>query len=355
MAERTCRVCALAQKMEPEGRLKSLSSLTEYELFLCDVFEKAGYPVSSWARKMQFYNYVLENEAKNDKEYMHSEYPTTPEESFGSTGNPVFPTAHLLKMHSDALSYWNATPPVCVEAVLESSAVGLNNSKRMSFIQTPVSSIKVYEMPIKGEKYIIGVDPAHGGEDGDYSEGVVLKESTMEEVCTIKDKIEQTELAEMVVNDARWYNNAIIVPERNMGSTLIEFIRLLNYHRMYIDPVSTQTRTLYGVHMSKPVKDEAIRRFRFMIINGIWKTKDKFFIDDAMHFVWKETQGGFKKAVAAGVHQDTNEKYHDDSVMARLNLVSILDMRRWKLYVDKIELEKVKMKNMNKGIISRGL
>ena len=322
-------------EMEPQGRLKDLTSLTDYELKLCDIFEKEGYPVSSWARKLEFWQYVFETEAKNDWQYMFSEYPSTPEESFENTGNPVFPTGLLLSLYAKASAYWDETPPKNKDAVIDRGTSGV---PRLIMRDVPLSPIKVYKEPEYGEKYLLGIDPAGGSLSGDYSDMVVLKESTMEEVCTFKDKIDQTELAEVAVNVARYYNNAIIIPERNMGSTLIEFIRLLGYGRMYVDPLSTQQRLMHGVQMTKASKDESIKRMRFLLINGIWKTNDKYFLDDAIHFVWQETPGGFKKAVASGTHEDTSEPYHDDSVLARLNIVATLDMRRWRLYVDKIEL-----------------
>jgi hypothetical protein len=204
---------------------------------------------------------------------------------------------------------------------------------KVVFDKVERSTIKRYEPPKPRRRYMLAIDPSNGEEEGDSSAGVVLDVETMREVCTFVEKIDQTELAELAVHLAKYYNNAIIVPERNMGSTLISWIRLnLGYYRIYIDPrATTRKRTQYGVHMTRPMKNEAIQRMKFFLNNGIWYSPDKGFIDDALHFSWKATPGGFQKAVAQGMDEN-NQPYHDDTVMARMTLALALDMRRWKEY-----------------------
>lgn len=307
-------------ELEPKGRLKDLTHLTDYELKLLNIFEEEGYPIQTWARKLQFYNHTLEVEAKNDQEYMFENYPSTPEESFEASGKPVLPANVLMDWRNKMPSFEYIEP--------FSSPYG-----KVSFEVVDRSTIKRYEPPVPRKRYMIGVDPSNGEEEGDSSSGVVLDTETMREVCTFNENLDQTELAELVVHLAKYYNGAIIVPERNMGSTLVNWIRLnIGYYRLYVDPIaSSRKRTQYGVHMTRPMKNEAIQRMKFFMNNGIWYSPDKGYIDDALHFSWKATPGGFQKAVAQGVDEN-NQPYHDDTVMARLTLVLAMDMRRWKDY-----------------------
>lgn len=310
----------------PGSRLDKLSSLTEYEMKLLEIFEQAGYPRESWVRKLAFYEYTMEIEAKNDQEYMFENYPSTPEESFEASGKPVLP-------HSVLMSWRDQKPEFrYIEQFVESQG-SLANGK-IVFKDVDKSTIRRYKRPAAGRRYMLWVDPSNGEEDGDTSAGVIVDMENMEEVCTFSERIDQTELAEMCVNLARHYNNAMIVPERNMGRVLIEWIRLLGYTRLYVDPTSSSSRTpKYGVHMTRPVKNEAIARMRFLMNNGIYKSSDPGFIDDALHFSWKKTPSGYQKAVATGVDEN-NQPYHDDTVMARLTGMAVLDMRRWKDYAD---------------------
>lgn len=305
-------------EMEPQGRLKDLTHLGEYELYLLNLFEKEGYPIESWARKLQFYNHTLEVEAKNDQEYMFENYPSTSEESFEASGKPVLPSSMLMNWRDQNVKF------DYIDA--------FNEGNNIVFEKVDRSTIKRYETPKPRRRYMLAIDPSNGEAEGDSSAGVVLDTENMREVCTFSEKIDQTELAELAVHLAKYYNGAIIVPERNMGSTMINWIRLnLGYHRVYIDPISTRKRIQYGIHMTRPIKNEAIQRMRFFMNNGIWYSPDRGFIDDALHFSWKATPGGFQKAVAQGVDEN-NQPFHDDTVMARLNLVMALDMRRWREY-----------------------
>lgn len=310
----------------PTGRLANLNNLqlTTYEKFLLEVFEQAGYPPDTWLRKVQFYNDKLDRDAKGDQTFMFSEYPTIPEESFEATGRPVFPTKILL----EALDKAYHVPYKMVEPSISEHA----GRKSIIFEEVIKSGVHIFKEPVYGKRYIIGVDPSLGYEDGDFLEGVVLDYETMEEVCTFKDKVEQSEFAELACNIGKYYNYAMIVPERNMGTSFIEWLRLLNYSRVYIDPTSNRSKPMFGIHMTRPVKREAINRFRFLLINKIYKPNSVQFLKDALHFVWKTTQSGmYQKAEASGTDEN-KVPYHDDSIMARLTLVAALDMRRWSKY-----------------------
>lgn len=300
-------------EMEPTGRLKELSSLTDYEIKLCDIFEEAGYPVESWARKMQWYQYVFETEAKMDWDHMFENYPSTAEESFAATGSPVLPSAKLRALRE------NAKPFKYVEIVQ-------NIYGKVEIVETALSTIKQFAKPIPGRKYLIAADPADGGADGDASSAVVIDLTTMEDVCCVKERIDQNEFAELLNHLGRYYNNASIVPERNTGQSLIDWLVMLRYPNIFIDALhTTRSRVVYGVYMTRPVKNEAILRLKFLLNKDIYKDYDPDFIEEGLHFTWKKTPSGLQKAIGT-------EGFGDDCVMARLIAAAALNMNRWKEY-----------------------
>lgn len=300
-------------ELEPEGRLKDLTHLTEYELKLCDIFEKAGYPVDSWARKMQWYQYVFETEAKLDENHMYANYPSTPEESFSATGSPVLPEKVL---HS----YREANKPFKYIEVTQ------NVQGKTEIHETVLSTIKQYAPPVPGRKYVLGADPADGGADGDASSAVIIDLTSMENVCCIKEKLDQNEFAELLNHLGRYYNNASIVPERNTGQTLIDWLVMLNYPNIYIDALhTTRSRVVYGIYNTTAIKNDAIRRLKFLMNAGIYKDYDPDFIEEGLHFTWKKTPSGIQRAVGS-------EGYGDDCVLARLIAVASLNMTKFKGY-----------------------
>jgi hypothetical protein len=83
----------------------------------------------------------------------------------------------------------------------------------------------IWEPPIKGETYVIGVDVAYGDKK-DASVISVLKSSTLEQVAEYEDNaIIVDKFADIVIDIAELYNNALTNIERNaVGKVLIDKI-----------------------------------------------------------------------------------------------------------------------------------
>lgn len=306
-------------EMEPEGRLALLSKLSDYELQLCEIFERCGYPVASWVRKLAWYDFTYQTEAGLDQDFMFENYPSTAEESFAATGTPVLPAHKLIEFRDAQKSF-------------EYVQLRQDDFGRITVEAAIVSTIKRFKKAIPRHKYSIWVDPAEGGADGDYSAAVVVDLDTMEDVLCIKEKIDQNDFAELLSHIGREYNLATIVVERNMGQSLISWlVNIMKYPRVWIDPLATTKQSVaYGVYMTRKVKNEGIYRLKFLLNNNIYTDYDPEWIEDGLHFVWKKTPSGLQKA-------EGSEGYHDDTVMARLIGSWTLDMKKYKDYQSSIE------------------
>lgn len=308
-------------KPDKNSRLYDLDNYvpTEYDLKLMDIFEHEGYPVETWLSKINFYDITLEKEAKGDQDYMFENYPSTPEESFSATGRPVLP--------AKAINYWldQEHPTIFIDQFLN------EKTNKIEMLPAPRSSIKQFKPPIRGHKYWLAIDPS-SGYAADRSAGVVVDMDTLEEVAFFTDYIEQTELAELAVNLGTYYNKAVIIPERNMGETMIEFIRQIGYPRLYIDTQNSSRVIKYGVRTTRPVKNEAIKKFKFLLNNGLYKPHDLQFLKEAQHFNWIQLPSGGYRAEATGVDDD-GQPWHDDAVLSRLILMMAIDMGKFKKYM----------------------
>lgn len=298
---------------------------TEYDMKLMDIFEKQGYPEECWLNKMEWYDYVLDKEAKGDRDYMFQEYPSTPEESFEVTGRPCLP--------AKVINYWlektQSEIPVFVDQYSQPDP--RTHRPKITIQQTNKSAVRMWKKPTPGHRYLLGCDPSEGDYAGDRSAWVIVDTTTMDEVCFSADYLEAEELADTIINYARFYNNAVIVVERNMGQAVIEFLKASGYHRIYIDP---NTRGLkYGVRTTQATKNEALRRLRFLLNNGLYKPHDMLFLEEAQHFSWRQLPGGSWRVEAMGTDAD-GQPYHDDTIMARAVLSLALDMRKYKGYYD---------------------
>lgn len=298
---------------------------TEYDMKLFDIFEKLGYPEECWLNKLEWYDYVLDKEAKGDRDYMFQEYPSTPEESFEVTGRPCLP--------AKVINYWlektQSEIPVFVDQFSQPDP--RTHRPKITIQQTNKSAVRMWRKPVPGHRYLLGCDPSEGDYAGDRSAWVIVDTTTMDEVCFSADYLEAEELADTIVNYAKFYNNAVIVVERNMGQAVIEFLQASGYHRIYIDP---NTRGLkYGVRTTQATKNEALRRLRFLLNNGFYKPHDPLFLEEAQHFSWRQLPGGSWRVEAMGTDAD-GQPYHDDTIAARWVLALALDMRKFKGYYD---------------------
>ncbi len=68
---------------------------------------------------------------------------------------------------------------------------------------------------VPGRRYLIGVDPAEGNADGDYSCAEVLDRETAMQCAELHGHFDARELAGRVAALARRYNNALVAVERN--------------------------------------------------------------------------------------------------------------------------------------------
>lgn len=134
------------------------------------------------------------------------EFPSTPEESFISTSNCIF---DINKINSR----YNYLPPLRKEKIPESLAPYY------------CRGFFIYQNPLPGERYYIGVDTASGG-GGDNS-ALAVYDSAGEQVAVFFDnKIPVYKFAKVVNDIGHLYNYAFLVVERNSyGLSVIERLR----------------------------------------------------------------------------------------------------------------------------------
>jgi hypothetical protein len=89
--------------------------------------------------------------------------------------------------------------------------------------------------PQSGREYIIGVDPAGGGVEGDHACAEVIDRETGMQCAELHGHIPPAELAERVAKLGREYNDAVIAVERNNHghAVLTSLERLQGYTRLY--------------------------------------------------------------------------------------------------------------------------
>jgi hypothetical protein len=95
--------------------------------------------------------------------------------------------------------------------------------------------MEVWLPPVKGKEYLVAVDPAGGGSEGDYSAAQVLELETGLQCAEFAGHVGGLELARRVTELAAEYNHAWLVVERNNhGSGVLAMVETnCGYQRIY--------------------------------------------------------------------------------------------------------------------------
>ena len=102
------------------------------------------------------------------------------------------------------------------ESVFELAAI----EARLQTVPEPAQKrhngeMEIWLPPVKGKEYLVAVDPAGGGSEGDYSAAQVLELETGLQCAEFAGHVGGLELARLMTGLATEYNGAWLVVERN--------------------------------------------------------------------------------------------------------------------------------------------
>jgi len=156
---------------------------------------------------------------KLDDWRMQSEFPSTAEEAFQSTGRRVFAPQDVAKARK------NNRPPVFIGELFADSDRGEDCLKNMRFEKTPDGCLWVWAMPDTSitvrDRYLVTVDIGGRWKGADWSVIRVfdrywrMEGGVDEAILTWKGHIDQDLLAWKMVQIATMYGNALIAIETN--------------------------------------------------------------------------------------------------------------------------------------------
>jgi hypothetical protein len=93
----------------------------------------------------------------------------------------------------------------------------------------------IWYPPVPGKEYLVAVDPAGGGQDGDYSVAQVVDIGTGMQCAELRAKLTPLELAQRAAALGREYETAMLVVERNNhGAGVLAYLKsICRYPEMY--------------------------------------------------------------------------------------------------------------------------
>lgn len=262
----------------------------------------------------------IESECKKEKSKFERDSPHSWQTAFQKSGNMRFSGAGLAAIRKIASKI---TPR---HGILEET-----KEKRISFRSTAPNEAKVilFENPIRGCRYIVGVDPMTGitqagGIDPDYHAVFALREGYYNDkgvwrppatvARVVPCRWDLPVLEPEVFKLARYYgpkSGCTIVVEMNQDKGITELLKLRGanlYRREMFNKTEQQTTKAYGFVTNERTRENLIERLAGAIRNtgevgnGI-EILDPWTLDECDNFVLK--RNGRSEAA---------EGFHDDSV-----------------------------------------
>lgn len=210
---------------------------TEKERSLCELYGVTN-------EQLQWRRETIANKCDNSEDIFAQEYPSNDVEAFLTSGRNVFDQNKLM-----ALKKYAPEPKVRYECQLSTG----------HFLSDKEGRLQVWLEPVAGRSYVIAADVSEGLEKGDFSCADVVDQLTGQQVAQWHGKIAPDLFGVFLVQLARRYNQAWLVPERNNhGLTTITKIQDMGYKaRLYVERVIEpphNSRKRYGWLTSKKTK-----------------------------------------------------------------------------------------------------
>jgi hypothetical protein len=188
------------------------------------------------------------------------------------------------------------------DSVFELSAI----DARLKTVTDPIEvrhngDLEIWLPPLKGKQYMVAVDPAGGGSEGDYSAAEVLELETGLQCAEFAGHMGGLELAQFVTWLAAEYNQAWLVVERNNhGSGILALLEsVCGYKKIYKQKDQAGWLT---TSMSRPA---ALGRLDAALVEEPERFQSRKLLAECRSFV-RRPDGG------SGARPGT----HDDRVMA---------------------------------------
>lgn len=227
----------------------------------------------------------------------HVEYPSTPEESFISTGSSVFDNTKICRLQVAIAE--KKIVPLALDKI-----AGLPNILR-PYVQN--KSLKIWSIPKVGMKYYAGIDCSEGlGGKRDYSTIFIMDKDCRQVGQFKSNKIEPYKFADVCDAVGRWYNKGLLTIEKASGGHSV--IERLRYEKHYMNMTKYKTydefkRTVWhvGFATSNKSKSIAVNDAREWFDKGLVDIVSDDLLEEMKVFV-AEDNGAFN--AVSGSHDD---------------------------------------------------
>ena len=194
----------------------------------------------------------------------------------------------------DAESCFKATGECCFDV----AAV----EQRMAALPECIESrrggaLQIWLPPVAGKEYLVAVDSAGGGSDGDYAAVQVIELASGMQCAELQQRLGTLELARVSAELAREYGGAMIAVERNNhGAGVLAYVDSVErYARVY------EQNGVAGWLTSAGSKPGMVSRMGALLVESPWLFFSRRLLRECRSFV---ASAGGRMGAANGAHDD---------------------------------------------------
>jgi len=259
--------------------------------------------------------WTIATECFGDMDDFNEQYPEFPEDAFVSSGSGAFAKKALDRAQAMA----DRAEKKAVKGEL------WDRNGRITLEEDERADLTVYESPIPGGVYCIGVDVASGLKGRTYSVAQVLNKQTGVQAATWRGHLPPDLFAHVVARLGEYYNKARINFESNnhgvsFRDTIKHVYPLSKIHKQerYDEKIAKKTKRL-GFHMDIRTRNETVDNLRAFVRDYLLQIQDQATVDEMRSFVKNER----------GIYE-ADEGCYDDTVLALAHAAWEMMRRPWR-------------------------
>ena len=257
-----------------------------------------------------YYIIKWKKQKKGKNGYINYEVDWKDVPRFNSKGQRLTPEEFKQSVvDKDGLVYWNQNyeGSFIGSSYTLISADKLKELSSKDYLEKKDNKLMVYEKPIKGHSYIIGVDPAKDGSDAFAVQIIDTYNLEFKQVACANLQIEYILMPEYLLEWAEYFNNAFIIIENNEGSGQSVADMLFNiyeYGNMYFDKKTGSKKKYPGFRTTPKSRKQILQNMKLFIENNRLEINDSKTISELYQFILVNNK------------YQADEGSHDDMVMS---------------------------------------
>lgn len=292
-----------------------------------------------------YYEITWKKQKKGNNGYVNYEVDWKDVPRYNSQGHKLTPEEFKQSVVSkDGLVYWNQN----YEGSFIGSSHTLISADKLKelcsseYEEKKDNKLMIYDKPIVGHSYIMGVDPAKDGSDAFAVQIIDTYNLEFKQVATAQLQIEYILMPEYLLDWAEYYNNAYVIIENNEGAgqSIADMLyNIYEYGNMYFDKKTGSKKKYPGFRTTPKSRKQILQNMKLFIENNRLKINDSKTISELYQFILINNK------------YQADEGSHDDLVMSlALCFAPFIDTNNFediKLLVNTIFSEQQNTENVN--------